>query len=292
MRVQSFKPAILANSNNYGGFSNLKALTDIYINPYGGKILGAYPQNTTLMPIIHMLHTQFLAGEVGEFVVGFCGVLLLIRAISGLMIWPGWRKFSAGVNIRWKAPWQLIHYDFHKVIGLISVIFLVLAAITGSILTFNQPVRSLGYAVMGAPQPEKPISQIPKNQTTVLSLDDFLQKAEVALPGGRTTFIFPPSNEKATVRVRKRLDGEIHPNGRSFVYLDQYSGEVLRIENIYYSPWVEHIFAWTYPLHIGTYGGIYTRILYIILGLVPAFLFITGFVIFWNKTYGIKNKRK
>ncbi|NJL10222.1 MAG: PepSY domain-containing protein [Calothrix sp. SM1_7_51] len=45
-------------------------------------------------------------------------------------------------------------------------------------------------------------------------------------------------------------------------------------------------FAWTYPLHIGTYGGIYTRILYIILGLVPAFLFITGFVIFVIKPTG------
>ncbi|MBW4513338.1 MAG: PepSY domain-containing protein [Scytonematopsis contorta HA4267-MV1] len=264
---------------------------NIYINPYNGEILGVHPENSTLMSIIFKIHTSFLAGDTGVFLVGACGLLLLVRAISGLIIWPGWKKLEAGFKIRWNAPWQLLHYDFHKVIGLFSVGFLILAAVTGTLMTFNQEVRSLGYWFAGTTQPEKPISS-PQKNISQLTLDQYLQKAESSLPGGETTFIFPASDKKAAVRIRKRLPGEIHPNGRSFMYLDQYSGEVLRIENIYHAAWVEHLLAWTYPLHIGSYSGLGVKILYLIFGLTPAILMVTGFVIFWMKNYGATGKRK
>ncbi|MBR8836553.1 MAG: PepSY domain-containing protein [Stigonema ocellatum SAG 48.90 = DSM 106950] len=38
--------------------------------------------------------------------------------------------------------------------------------------------------------------------------------------------------------------------------------------------------AWTYPLHIGSYGGVGVRILYVTFGFAPAILFIIGLVIF------------
>src|SRR5271155_1883619 len=36
------------------------------------------------------------------------------------------------------------------------------------------------------------------------------------------------------------------------------------------------------PLHYGTFGGMFTRVLWIFLGLTPAVLFVTGFVI-WRQ---------
>jgi uncharacterized iron-regulated membrane protein len=276
-----------------------KSLSDVYINPYNGEILGTIVRDgqrwvfdhRALMEIIEQVHTSFLAGEPGKFLVGICGILLIIRAISGLIIFPGWKKLSAGFKIRWKAPSHLLHYDFHKIIGIFVVVFLILAGTTGTLMEFNQPVRSLGYLLSGTPQPAKPVS-VPNNNTQSPTLDQFLEIAEATLPGGETTYIFPALDQKAAVRVRKRLENDIHPNGRSFVYLNQYSGEVLRVENINYAPWVEKLLAWMYPLHIGSYGGVKMRFLYVLLGIAPAILLITGIVIFWNKTYGATTKRK
>jgi len=271
--------------------SRKKALSYVYINPYNGEILGTIVRDHTLLGIIEQIHTSFLAGEPGKFIVGICGILLIIRAISGLIIFPGWKKLSAGFKIRWKAPSHLLHYDFHKIIGIFVVVFLVLAGTTGALMEFNQPVRGLGYLLSGTPQPAKPVS-VPNNNTQSPTLDQFLQIAEATLPGGETTYIFPALDQKAAVRVRKRLENDIHPNGRSFVYLNQYSGEVLRVENINYAPWVEKLLAWMYPLHIGSYGGVKMRLLYVLLGIAPVILLVTGITIFWNKTYGATTKRK
>ena len=264
---------------------------DIYINPYSGEVLGVIPRNRSLMGIINLIHTSFFAGEPGKFLVGTCGILLVIRAISGLITFPGWRSLRAGFIIRWKSRFHLLQYDFHKVIGIVSVIFLILAGTTGGMMEFNQHVRSVGYKISGIPQPEKPVS-IQQSNLQPLTLDRFLEEAQNALPEGQSTLIFPAKKSTDPVLVRKRLEGDIHPNGRSFIYLNQYSGEVLRVQNIHYAPWVEKLMMWMYPLHIGSYGGVTTRILYVFLGLTPVALFLTGLVIFWNKTYGAKKKRK
>lgn len=37
------------------------------------------------------------------------------------------------------------------------------------------------------------------------------------------------------------------------------------------------------PLHYGTFGGAATRVLYVLLGLVPPLLFVTGCIMWWNR---------
>ncbi len=271
--------------------SKKKSSKDVYINPYSGEILGTVERDRTLMGIIDKIHTSFLAGEPGKFVVGICGVLLIIRSISGLIITPGWKRLSTIFKVRWQSPLHLVNYDLHKVLGIVAVVFLVSAGATGAMMEFNQPVRNIGYALNGIPQPKKPVS-IPQDNIQPPTLDQFLQTAETALPGGKSTFIFPATDKKAAVRVRKLLPGDISPSGRSFVYLNQYNGEVLRVDNINYAPWVEKLLAWMYPIHVGSYGGVGVRALYVILGIILAILFVTGVTIFWNKTYGAASKRK
>jgi uncharacterized iron-regulated membrane protein len=45
-----------------------------------------------------------------------------------------------------------------------------------------------------------------------------------------------------------------------------------------------------YPLHVGFAGGLPLRILYLAIGLTPLGLLITGFTVWWNRTYGLKIK--
>lgn len=79
--------------------------------------------------------------------------------------------------------------------------------------------------------------------------------------------------------------------GRSAVYLDSYSGAVLRVDDSTKLPLATKIVNAMFPLHIGVYGGVWMRILYIFIGIAPAVLAVTGFVIWWSKTYGAKNSR-
>ncbi len=268
-----------------------KAKKNIYINPYSGKIL-AIIDSKNLLKIIQQIHTNFLAGDFGRFFVGICGILLVTRAINGLTLWSGWKRLSAGFTIRFNARNKhLVNYDFHQVIGVISVIFLIFAGITGSMLVFKKPITILGYTASGIPQPEKILST-PQDTNNKLTLDYFLEQSNLALPDGKASIIIAASSDKAPVIVRKRLSGDLNQNGKSYIYLDQYSGEVLKVKNILNSPWIDKILAILYPLHIGSYGNILLRFTYLFLGLVPAFLFVTGLVIFWNKTYAARFRKK
>jgi hypothetical protein len=49
-----------------------------------------------------------------------------------------------------------------------------------------------------------------------------------------------------------------------------------------------------YPLHFGTFGGNVTRILWIIVGLAPAVLYVTGLLMWWNRSIlpGLRRRRR
>lgn len=68
--------------------------------------------------------------------------------------------------------------------------------------------------------------------------------------------------------------------------------KVLRVDNSQKAPLATKIVNAMFPLHIGAYGGVWMRIFYIFIGFTPAVLAVTGFVIWWSKTYGAKNSRR
>ncbi|BAZ05641.1 PepSY-associated TM helix domain-containing protein [Calothrix sp. NIES-3974] len=260
----------------------------VYLNPYTGKILAVIDKNHFL-GVIRQIHTNLLSGNFGEFLVGICGILLMTRVINGLSLWVGWKRLSAGFKIRFHAPKHLINYDFHQVIGVISVIFLIFMGITGTLMVFKQPVKYWGYQIMGIPQPEL-IASIPRVNKK-LDLDEFITRANLALVDGKVTMLVAPTSETSPVIVRKRLAGDLNVNGKSYVYLDQYTGEILKIENLRKIPGIDKFLASLYPLHKGDYGGIVSKLIYFLFGFVPLFLFISGLAIFWHKSYGYAKKK-
>ncbi|NJN37535.1 MAG: PepSY domain-containing protein, partial [Acaryochloridaceae cyanobacterium CSU_3_4] len=62
---------------------------DLYLNPYTLEILGQYRQNPPWMRWVNKLHTQFLVGEVGHWLVGICGLTLVGLSLTGLPLWNG-----------------------------------------------------------------------------------------------------------------------------------------------------------------------------------------------------------
>jgi uncharacterized iron-regulated membrane protein len=267
-----------------------KAKTDVYINSYTGDLLEIYHRDHRAMRIANQLHTHLLAGKFGSFVVGLCGVLLVMLSITGLMLWNGWKKFSVGFKIRWQAKWRILQYDIHKVVGVLSAVFLVLIATSGSVMVFDKPIKNLSYWMTGQTKIAPPNSTL-STDNPQLTLDQFLQTAKNSLPQGQPTVLHLPKDENAPVRIRFRLPYEITPEGKSFVFLNQYTSEVLRVENFFQTPMIEQLKAWMDALHTGSYGGLGMMGLYMVIGTLSGALSITGFIIWWGRKYTAKPKR-
>ncbi|NJR75162.1 MAG: PepSY domain-containing protein [Scytonema sp. CRU_2_7] len=90
---------------------------------------------------------------------------------------------------------------------------------------------------------------------------------------------------------RYKFPQEVGDYGNSYIYLDQYSGKVLRIDNGLEQSLGDRVLNSFTPLHFGTFWGLPSRILYVFVGLAPLILFVTGFVMYWYR-YWTKPSRR
>lgn len=257
----------------------------VYADPYSGKILGAHRQEDTFTGWIALLHTQLLSGERGETILGIGAVLLVCMGVTGIILWwPRRGKISPGFKIQWSAHWKKVNFDLHRVSGIYAALFVLITAFTGVSLVFNKSVAGLINAVTESPpRPAPPLSEPLRAGMPTPSLDVLLQQADHILPAAATTWINFPQTPRAPWAARKKLPQESHPNGRNFIYFDQYTGRVLQVENTAMAPLGTRIYNVLYPIHIGVIGGTPTRILQVVIGLAPTVLFITGFVMWKNR---------
>ncbi|MBW4471484.1 MAG: PepSY domain-containing protein [Stenomitos rutilans HA7619-LM2] len=255
----------------------------VFVNPYTGKVMGDRVWDDTWLGFTFKLHYQLLAGATGTFIMGVVALVTLILSLTGIVLWPGWRKLISGFKIKWASHIKRVNFDLHKVAGIITAVFLAFIGFTG--FAWNVPeakVEAAIYAATFTPKLPDPVSQpIPGKQP--LSLTELLQRADVAVPNAPTTGLFFPTKSEAPLWLSKKQPQETSKWGSTQIYLDQFSGKVLRIQDGLKPTRAEVVLNSFSPLHYGTFGGLPTRILYVLVGLTPLILFTTGFVMWWYR---------
>ena len=256
--------------------------TEVFVNSYTGKILGDRIWDNSLIGVTFKLHFALLVGRTGEIIVGVAALLLLILSITGIILWSGWRKLISGFKIRWRSHPKRVNLDIHKVAGIVTAIFLAFTAFTGFCWNFSEVAEPAIYAITLTPNAAKPVS-VPIAGKSPLGITQIIQTADAALPGAETTFINLGKKPENAIAVYKKRPQELNDYGDSVVYLDRYSGKILKLQdglNLSLGDKVLNSFS---PLHYGTFWGLPTRILYIFVGLAPLILGITGYALWWYR---------
>ena len=257
----------------------------VYADPYTGAILGVRDQHSMLFEWIFAIHTGDIGGETGEWVVGTGAIVLLLLSLSGIYLWfPGRRKLRRGFRINTRNGTKRMVYDIHSVVGFYASVLLVLTSVSAIYLIFHDATASFINLITFSPSATAPSRTEPQKEPgKLLALDDAVDIAQKALPGSQISYILPPTEPDVPFAVRAKLPEEWHPNGRSVVYLNQNSGEILHIENALNAPLGTRIANALYPLHIGVVGGTANRVVQLFLGLVPALLYVTGFWMWYSR---------
>jgi uncharacterized iron-regulated membrane protein len=272
---------------------NLEDYVDVLINPYTGKVLGKMPPHTVYDFMLN-LHYSLLSGRIGEVIMGITGLLGFILATTGIALWPGWRKLSTGFKIKWKGQLKRRNFDLHKVAGIFSGIFLSLALITGFIYNFPQFTYPLLYWMTFSPIPAEEFVSKPIADKAPITLAQALAAIDQVMPEGIFTQIDIPQKPEDVYRVRKKVPGDWYGNpnwGRSFAHVDRYSGEVLSAINITQASLGEKLINGMDIVHFGLFGGLFSRALYFCVGLMPIFLLVTGFIMWWHRQKPMLSQR-
>ncbi|MEG4057630.1 PepSY-associated TM helix domain-containing protein [Microcoleus sp. Pol7_B2] len=268
-------PKTPEDTYNFGGHLPDENHLEVYVNPYTAKVLGSRVWERSFIGFMHTLHYTLFLKKPGHMTMGFVAVLLLLTTITGTLLWSGWRNLKIGFKIRWRAPAPLLNYDLHNVGGILTTILLSILAFTGSVIIAAQ------FLLGGAGQPEaKPL---PSQTQTPIALSQLIQKADAALPGGKISYVQFPEDQANKLVIQKRFPEQ--KTGHfdfSAVEIDRFTGKVLKAEKVLEPNPVFKVLLVIVNLHYGTFGGIFTRILYVFIGLMPAVLLITGLVI-WKR---------
>jgi uncharacterized iron-regulated membrane protein len=269
-----------------------------FINPYTGEITGQEDYHEKWMQWFFDLHAYLLAGSTGEFLNGFIGTATLILSLSGLVIWwPGLPKWRSGFEFLRGARWQRQNYDWHKLIGFYSSLALAFVAFTGIYYCFPSLYKGVIERSTG-----KKVATTPKAKTEwskrTVSIEDFVRAAERAQPGTSFTSLSFPKKPGDTVTVRTKETHDWHRIGLNYVYLEPADASLIRSARFSEANTATQAVLLFYPFHFGRFGGRWNSfafyavmVVYIIIGLAPPALMVTGLLMYWNRSLSKKFKR-
>jgi len=248
----------------------------VWFSPDGGEVVRVSRWGDYAMSWIYELHMNLLAGDLGMQVVGWSGYATLVLLLTGVIAWwprGSWRKALA---FKRRAASLRRLRDLHKLAGLSSLILLFLLVLTGAFLSLPAVKDQIFAATIAAPEPV-PAPELAPAGPREVSLAQALLAARATIPQGRMTFVDVPGTPGAPYRVRVQGAGDPHSRfPGSFVFVDRFSGEVAAVHDTTAGNPATRVSVWIRPIHDGSIGGMGTRVLAVIAGLVPSLLFVTG----------------
>lgn len=279
-RIESIRiPRMPEETYQLGLKATPDTLSEMFIDPYTGKVLGVRQSKQTIISILYAIHHDLFAGTLGLYLVGISGLILIAQAITGLVLWTGWRKLASGVRVRWKAPLRLLSFDLHNVGGFVSNLFLLITGFTGVII--------VGAHILLAPPAAE--AKVPPSFPSAIAVSQLLRTADAAIPEGTTMDVSFPDAQKMV--VTKKLPQDHARFYFSTVTLDGRTGKVLELNKVTETPPMWKFLIPVADFHFGTFGGLPTRILYLFVGLMPAVLFVTGLTN-WRRRRSLGAKRE
>ncbi|HEY0230814.1 MAG TPA: PepSY-associated TM helix domain-containing protein [Dokdonella sp.] len=245
--------------------------------------------STELADLVNQLHYSLGLPIAGTYLMGLVSLLYGVALFSGLLIhWPKLTKdlFALRPGRNLKQFWQ----DAHNVIGVLSLPFHILFAVTGVVLCLvfvlasaldplvfdGKLMAALPAALDTAPQKSAANISAPPGSLALWQA----RSIEAAHAQGIETFepaylkLANAGDANAVVEITGVSSRALGPQGS--IALDAASGELLAVQLPGQRDVNHATLASAYALHFGEYGNGVVPWLYFLLGLGGAFLFYSG----------------
>lgn len=266
----------------------LYAPLEILVDPYTGIIVDQHFWGQTLVSLVYEVHATFLTGlvnkkigQIGFDVICFLGIFLFISCLSGIYLWwPQTRKVKQALTIKPHASRERLVFDLHKTTGFYSSVLLLVIAFSGFSFGYSDYLKPLVniFSTVKADHLKTPsLKSTPVPEAQTISIAQAIAVANQIFPEAELRSIGTPENTEGVYMVAKKQTGEANSRApRSKVWIDQYSGRVLAIQNPSEFTAGGTLFNLMWPLHDGQALGLPGRFLWCIVGFAPLVLYVTG----------------
>lgn len=256
-----------------------------FVHPVTGEVVGPVEAGGPVLSWLHELHANLLlSGGTGRWLNGIGGGLLFLLCITGIVIWwPGRGKWRRALAVDRRAGWKRLMFDLHNATGFWLLIPIALFAVTGAYFTWPREYRAAVAALSPVTPFEPPKSDVTRRAPARPSLQALVGEARARQPHARVVRVATPARADQPYTVFLADEPFAHDHQTRY-FFDQHTGELLKIVPRGIAGSIgDRTLAWIGPLHTGNYGSAWVKALYVVLGLAPALLFVTGFTMWWNR---------
>lgn len=284
-----------------------------YVDPYTAELIHIQKRGDGFFGKVMQLHRWLLdsSRKVGKPVVGYTTLVFVFILITGMFVW--WPKSKKQLKnrsqVKTKYGLRRFWADMHISVGMYAFIGLLILSLTGLTYSFSWYRTGL-YTLLGVETTKKePSNAAPKSQKG----EDTGNKSK---SGGKTDKKTNQSDSKTLnvaswQKVYTQLRDE-NPNyktisiqngsatvAQTYTFgnmrasdkykFDNNTGNIVSCELYKDQSRETKVRGWVYSLHVGGWGGMFSKILTCLVALIGASLPLTGYYIYIIK---LRNKRR
>ena len=248
-----------------------------YLNPYTGTLQG-HTSFFNIQRFFRSFHRRFFDGTRGITLVTLTAFVLLISSLSGFCFYKGWLKqlFALKTDRGPRRFWS----DLHKTTGIWAILFSLLIALTGVFYFVEVCFQANNNYKTLLPPPLPQVDKttlaqygpLPKLRTP----NEYAHIAQKAFPNLTIRSMRMPTHIGAPVYFDGQAGNPLIRDRANKVLLHPFSSQVIAIQKDTDLTVVPFITDLVDPLHFGYFGGLTTKIIWFIFGLVLSFSILAG----------------
>jgi len=270
----------LRSDTAYAIKKNTDTWFKIYIDQYSGEVL-SQPKDMEhyITDWLLELHYAFLLHFSGTIMGAIFGIIMLFLGVSGVILYRKfWRKLF---TLRLTSAKRILFSDIHKMIGIFSSPVLILIAFTG--VYWNVSIILHEVMEHGFEEPH-PLIFEPYHSPNI-SFEVLKQQASKEIPSFNATYLAIPNepNMDITFFGEVATSNPLLSQYASMVTFDHKTGDLVASSDIREMNVLRKFDDSTRKLHFGYFAGIWSKVLWCIVGFSPVLLMLSGLIMFISR---------
>ncbi|MEX2338585.1 MAG: PepSY-associated TM helix domain-containing protein [Aquisalimonadaceae bacterium] len=285
--VMVYEPYLVtAISFSASGIPNALA----YVNAYTGEVQ-AINDGFSFIEFMRSLHGWLLfpwqAGySVGYYLVSLMSIVALGAMVTGVVIYKRfWRSFTRP-GIRLNRGARALLGDLHRLVGVWSLWFLLIMGLTGGWYFAQAVLWHTATDIWTHPDPVA-LDELPLTDGTPperLPLAEAMATARQTMPSLKPSLVSLPEHSRDYYSIAGSGDAWLFDQYSYRVLVNPWTGEVAQAREPAVMNPLQVITHLADPLHFGTWGGLWTKAIWFVFGLLLTGMSITGFMIWVSRT--------
>lgn len=276
---------------------------DLFVDSQTGELVVGHPRLTKALEYLEDFHKNLMMGRRGRGVNGVIAILFFAVVLTAPIVWwPGIRNWVRAMKVNFALSWKRVNYDIHNAVGIVCVLFLSIMSVTAVVLATSDVLHlaqsqssngeNHGHHHHGASKGEvghaasSSHSEARENRTgtanpgnpAAIDLAVNVLKNDPSLVDWKLSSIrFPEGDEPMSAELRQgnsSIEVDVDPRSARIVNVGEPKGWGVSMD--------AHSLA--EALHFGRVGGSFTQALWVLFGLSPALLMLTGYLMWWNRS--------